>query len=134
MDTFSSIELLIGIFTIAGIIAGSSAFFFKTNINSIKTHTEEWCTRLENSSKQLSKNLYDNIEDNRKSLDIRLDRQQDTISTNLRDLTRHVEKIKDDVHNQEKAFLMLRMDIAERFATKDELNRLEKHVEKITNI
>lgn len=148
-DAVSLVEALIGLTTLASILTGASAYFFKVNTDSLKEHTDATIQlvtkRIEDTSASMKQDfkefsigvndrfekMYMHMDDHKKDLNSRLDRQIDTLNNSLRELSRNIEKIKDDVHSQEKSFLQLRIDISEKFATKEELERLEKQVENI---
>lgn len=75
--------------------------------------------------------IYKHINEANKEMISRLDRQVDSMESHLRDVNRNIERVKGDLHSQEKEFLRLRADIIEKFATKEELTDLEKRVEKL---
>lgn len=137
---------------IATALTAAWAWFFKSSIDNLKTHTDETVSRLsvkiEDSSKGIKhdfkdlsihvndrfEKFYEHMDTHKKEINARFDRQVDTINATLRELSRNIERIKDDVHKQEKSFLELRLDITEKFATKEELKQLEKHVTSKINV
>lgn len=146
------LEVIISISAIATIITGSSAWYFKNNINNHKTYINDAMHQISSDVKSASETMkqdfkehsvhvndrfekiYDHMEIHKKEIGLRFDRHIDNINETLRELSRNIERIKDDVHSQEKSFLQLRIDITEKFATKEELKKLEKHVEKISTL